>query len=236
MSRRSWMRVQVLAACCAAIACEAWAQTSPRPTSPLAGTSWRLISFQGAGEKPVIPADPVAYTLEFQADGRLRARIDCNGGRGRWASPAPGRIEFGPLGLTRVECKPGSLHDRIVKDWPAIDSYAVKENQLFLSVRGGTGTYQFSPLPPKEPVTRTVASEGPFAFQCAPPAGGALQATFYQTEPPMVLVEREGRTRPAFAVPSASGAKYNGKDLEFWETRGEASVVWSGVTLTCRRR
>lgn len=108
--------------------------------------------------------------------------------------------------------------------------------QLACWVRGGTGTYRFSPLPAKEPVTRTVVSDGPFAYQCSPSSGGSLQATFYQTEPAMVLVEREGKTRPAFAVPSASGAKYSGSDVVFWETRGEASVTWSGVTLKCQRR
>ncbi|MET0849697.1 MAG: MliC family protein [Candidatus Rokuibacteriota bacterium] len=58
----------------------------------------------------------------------------------------------------------------------------------------------------------------------------------YQTRPAMVLVERAGRTRPAFRVPAASGARYQGQDLVFWDARGEASVIWSGLALACRRR
>jgi heat shock protein HslJ/membrane-bound inhibitor of C-type lysozyme len=218
--------------------CQTAAQTSQSSASDLAGTSWRLVSFQGRGDKPVLPKDETSYTIDFQADGRLRARIDCNGGRGRWRSSGPGLLEFGPLGLTHEKCQPGSLHDRIVKDWRSVRSYAIKANHLFLSLSAGNGTYEFRPLPPKQPVTPAVASEGPIAFDCTDGGNrsGSLQATFYQTQPAMVLVEREGLTRPAFAVAAASGTKYQGKDLVFWETRGEASVVWSAVTLKCQRR
>jgi len=204
----------------------------------LAGTSWQLVSFQGRGEKPVVPSDTTRYTIDFQVDGRLRARIDCNGGRARWTSAGPGQIAFGPLGLTDEKCKPDVLHDRIIKDWRSIRSYAMKANNLFLSVAAGNGTYEFRALPPKEPVTSAVASIGPVTYACTQPGGrgGTLQATFYQTQPAMVLVEHDGRTRPAFAVPAASGAKYDAKDLMFWETRGEASVIWAGVTLKCQRR
>jgi hypothetical protein len=214
------------------------AQTPPVNQSALAGTSWRLVRVQMSGQKPLMPSDETAYTIDFQVDGRLRARIDCNGGRGRWSSLEPGAIEFGPLGLTREQCKPGSLHDRIVKDWRTIRSYAIQSNNLLLFATPSSATYEFRPLPPKEPVTVAVASNGPFSYTCTQGGkpGGTLQATFYQTQPAMMLVEREGRTRPAFAVPAPSGAKYEAKELLFWEARGQATVTWSGVTLECRRR
>jgi heat shock protein HslJ len=214
------------------------AQTRSDPSSALAGTAWRLVSIETGAGRPLLPSDDTAYTIDFQADGRLRARIDCNGGRARWNTPAPGRIEFGPLGLTQKPCKPGSLQDRIMQDWRAIRSWTLKANHLFLSVNGGKATYEFRPLPPKEPVTPAVASVGPIGYDCAQsgkPAGG-LSATFYQTQPAMVLVERDGRARPAFAVPAASGTQYEAKDLMFREARGEATVTWSGTTLACRRR
>jgi heat shock protein HslJ len=215
----------------------ALAQIAAQPPA-LAGTSWRLVSLQRPGEADIQPADDTGYTLDFQDDGRLRARVDCNGGRGRWASPAPGRIEFGPLGLTREQCKPGSLHDRIVRDWRSIRTYEIRANHLFLSVDDGGGTYEFRPLPPKEPVTLAVASVGPVAFDCtqAGKPAGSLQATFYETQPAMVLVERDGRARPAFAVPAAKGAQYAGADLVFAEIGRDASVVWGSTTIACRRR
>lgn len=226
------MVVLVLAACGAA------AQTPPTVASRLSGTSWQLVRFQGSGEKTVTPGDTTRYTIDFQADGRLSARIDCNGGRGRWKSSGPSQLEFGPLGLTHGKCPPGSLHDRIVKDWESIREYSIKGNQLILSVTAGKGTYEFRPLPPAEPVTPAVVSVGPLTYECTQSGSpsGTLQATYYQTQPAMMLVERNGQTRPAFAIPAASGAKYGAKGLVFWEVREEATVLWSGVELKCKRR
>lgn len=79
---------------------------------------------------------------------------------------------------------------------------------------------------------------GPVAYDCtqADSPAGAVLATFFQTQPALVIVEREGGTRPGFAVPAASGAKFLGTDLVFRDTSGQASAVWSGVTLECRRQ
>jgi membrane-bound inhibitor of C-type lysozyme len=52
----------------------------------------------------------------------------------------------------------------------------------------------------------------------------------------LLFVERGNQTRPAFHVPAASGAKYEGQDVMFWEVRGEATVTWLGVELKCKPR
>jgi membrane-bound inhibitor of C-type lysozyme len=82
-----------------------------------------------------------------------------------------------------------------------------------------------------------IRSSGPFTYQCSSgqTARGTLRAAFYNTEPPMVLVDREGVARPAFQVRAASGVRYEGNDVLFWEARGEVSVSWSGVELTCKQ-
>lgn len=63
-----------------------------------------------------------------------------------------------------------------------------------------------------------------------------LTATFYQTKPAMALIVRHDETRPTFQVPAASGAKYEGQDVTFWDAHGEAMVTWSGSALKCRPR
>jgi membrane-bound inhibitor of C-type lysozyme len=63
-----------------------------------------------------------------------------------------------------------------------------------------------------------------------------LKATFYETTPATVLVERENQTIPAFQVPAASGGKYEGEDILFWDKDGEALVLWSGFELKCKAR
>ena len=69
-----------------------------------------------------------------------------------------------------------------------------------------------------------VAVNGPVEYDCTEAGGGhdTLIATFYQTQPAMALIVHHDETRPAFQVPAASGAKYEGQDVIFWDAHGEA--------------
>jgi L-ascorbate metabolism protein UlaG (beta-lactamase superfamily) len=134
------------------------AQTLPQNAAAnLGGTSWQLVKFQSSDDKTLTPDDKTKYTIVFGTDGRVSARIDCNRGRGTWKSSGPNQLQFGPLALTRVMCPPGSLHDRIAKDWEFVRSYIIKDGHLFLSLMADGGIYEFEPLggsqtaPPKTP-------------------------------------------------------------------------------------
>jgi para-nitrobenzyl esterase len=129
----------VLLTACGAVA-------PPGPAPGLGGTSWRLVGFQGGDGTVLTPDDRTKYTVTFGADGALTARIDCNRGRGTWTSTAPGLLQLGPLALTRAMCPPGSLHDRIVKDWGFVRSYVVKDGHLFLSLMADAGIYELEPI------------------------------------------------------------------------------------------
>jgi para-nitrobenzyl esterase len=120
------------------------AGTSPAPG--LAGTSWRLVRFQGGDDTILTPDDRAKYTIEFAADGRLTARIDCNRGRGTWTSSGSSQVGLGPLALTRARCPIGSMHDQIVKQWGNIRSYVIKDKHLFLALMADGGIYEFEPL------------------------------------------------------------------------------------------
>jgi heat shock protein HslJ len=121
---------------------------SPAPAG-LAGTSWRLVKFEGSDDTTLTPVDRATYTLEFAAGGQLSARIDCNRGRGTWKSSGPSQIELGPLALTRAACPPGSLHDQIVKQWGNIRSYVIRDGHLFLALMADGGIYEFEPATAK---------------------------------------------------------------------------------------
>jgi para-nitrobenzyl esterase len=126
--------------------CGALAQAPPQDTAAeLAGTSWQLVKFMGSDDTTLTPDDGAKYTLAFNADGSLTARLDCNRGRGTWRSSAPNQLELSSLALTRAMCPPGSLHDRIVKHWPYIRSYLMKDGHLFLSLMADGGIYEFEP-------------------------------------------------------------------------------------------
>jgi para-nitrobenzyl esterase len=100
------------------IACSMHTPAPPQNgIADLGGTSWQLIKFHSSDDKLLTPNDPAKYTIAFGTDGSISARIDCNRGRGSWKSSGPNQLQFGPLALTRAMCSPGSLHDRMLKDW-----------------------------------------------------------------------------------------------------------------------
>lgn len=135
----------LLAALLLPIACSV--RTAPHnAVANLGGTSWQLVKFQSSDDKTLTPDDKSKYTLQFSADGGLSARIDCNRGRGTWKSSGPSDLQFGQLALTRTMCPPGSLHDRIVKDWNFVRSYIIKDGHLFLSLMADGGIYEFEPI------------------------------------------------------------------------------------------
>jgi para-nitrobenzyl esterase len=44
-------------------------------------------------------------------------------------------------------CPPGSLHDRIVKDWSYVRSYVLQGGHLFLALMADGGIYEFEAAP-----------------------------------------------------------------------------------------
>jgi para-nitrobenzyl esterase len=114
----------------------------------LGGSAWQLVRFHGGDGTVLTPEQKGNYTVAFGTDGTLNVRFDCNRGRGSWKSSEKNRIEFGPMALTRAACPPGSLHDHLVKQWPYVRSYVVKDGHLFLSLMADAGIYEFEPLAP----------------------------------------------------------------------------------------
>jgi len=47
--------------------------------------------------------------------------------------------------MTRAMCANPSLHDRLVKQWPYIRSYLMKDDHLYLSLMADGGVYEFEP-------------------------------------------------------------------------------------------
>ena len=90
--------------------------------------------------------------------------------------------------------------------------------------------------PPTGSFKSPVASKGAATWTCGPGAAepDTLRVTFYQTEPSMVLLERGGVTRPVFRATSASGARFEGDGIQFWEGRGEATLNWNGTQSICK--
>jgi para-nitrobenzyl esterase len=138
--QNAWIGSSLLPVLLLLFACAACTQISRQDTAPkLDGTSWQLVKFQGSDDKTLTPDDRAKYTIAFGADGRVSARIDCNRGTGTWKSSGTNQLQFGPLASTRAMCPPGSLYDRIVKDWEFVRSYIFKNGHLFLALMADGG-------------------------------------------------------------------------------------------------
>jgi para-nitrobenzyl esterase len=144
----AWLLLMSAAACSSNTGRES---EPPVPASTAAagleGTSWRLvqISMSDGVTRPAI--DRSRYTVGFGEGEVLHVRFDCNRGRGSWKSGGAGALEFGPLSLTRAMCPPGSLHDQLVRQWPYVRSYLLKDGRLFLALMADGGTIEFEPAP-----------------------------------------------------------------------------------------
>ena len=205
----------------------------------LAGTSWQLVKFVGVDGKRVAPDDGSKYTIAFDADGGVSARLDCNRGRGTWKSAGANQLQFGPMALTRAMCPPGSMDTQIARNWENVRSYVTRDGHLFLSLMADGGSYEFelTGAAQAELPGPSLTSRGPFEWACTSASGGTetLKATFYNTQPGLVLMERGGKMRPAFQAVSGSGARHVWKDVSYWEHQGQATVRWSETELTCKR-
>jgi para-nitrobenzyl esterase len=122
---------------------------SPQVVSPggLEGTSWRLVQIVSSDDTTRAAIDRSRYTIGFGAAGVLNVRFDCNRGRGSWKSTDSGNLEFGPLALTRAMCPMGSLHDELVRQWPYVRSYLLKDGRLYLALMADGGTIEFESAP-----------------------------------------------------------------------------------------
>jgi para-nitrobenzyl esterase len=142
MKTSNWHRGSIA---CAAAMLAACASTAT-PVN-LQGSSWRLVQIAMSDGVTRPALDRSRYTIGFGKDGVLNVRFDCNRGRGSWQSSGPGNLEFGALALTRALCPVGSLHDELVRQWPYVRSYLIKDGRLFLSLMADGGTLEFEPSP-----------------------------------------------------------------------------------------
>jgi len=77
---------------------------------------------------------------------------------------------------------------------------------------------------------RLVKNFGPVRYMCNNNPADEFVATFFQTEPGTVIVERGDSVSLMYSQPSASGAKYRGRNESLWEHQGMALIRWGQGT------
>ena len=108
---------------------------------------WELVSFTEPTSAPVTIADPTRYTVQFLPEGELRARLDCNQGRGGYTA-ADGVLTLTPLALTTAICPPDSSATTVQRLLARATSYRFDPEVGGLLLRGEDGVVQLQPVLP----------------------------------------------------------------------------------------
>jgi heat shock protein HslJ len=110
----------------------------------VAGVVWQWQAFVTPKESIDVD-DPASYTIQFQPDGNVAIRADCNRGFGAYEVTDGRNLSFGPFGVTRAMCPPESLSDRYLIELERVNSFFVKDGQLYMELPYDSGTLVFSP-------------------------------------------------------------------------------------------
>ncbi len=127
------MSALALATSCAMVAAAGVSTAGAAAPESVAGTQWQLARIIGVDDQLTLPDDPSKYTISFDASGRAELRVDCNHASATWASPGPGRVQFGPMATTRAMCAGTSLSSRMLRELAAVRTYSIREGHLFLA-------------------------------------------------------------------------------------------------------
>jgi heat shock protein HslJ len=202
--------------------------------SELAGSRWQLVQLHAQKDSLIKPEKIAVYTIEFGGDGQAIVVGGCNRGGGTYAVTPPKGLTFGPLATTRAMCPPGSLSARFLGDFPQMRAYEIVGGMLYISLASGE-IYQFTPELDIARVRGVGDEEPEVIFACLDSTGASSRifARFAGTQPDEVSLRRLKKTVVAKQVQSGSGAKYEAKDVMFWNKGRDAMVSWFGTHLNC---
>ena len=110
----------------------------------LIGPVWQWTQILYNDDRKVVPANPENYTVQFQEDGTLNVKADCNQKGGTYANPRGERsISIKISHSTMASCPEGSLEDEFVKGLSAATIYFIRNNELYLDLKYDSGTMRF---------------------------------------------------------------------------------------------
>jgi len=111
--------------------------------SSLTDAIWRWQKSVYNNDTESLPTDPDRYTLAMQLDGRVNIRADCNRGGGTYILDEK-KLSITITHTTRAACSPGSLEQPYIRDLNGVAGWFLKEGDLYLDIKFGTGTMKFS--------------------------------------------------------------------------------------------
>jgi len=120
--------------------------TMTNATEPaLGGRVWAWQSTALAGGERMVPDAPERYTIEFQPDGRVQLRADCNRGGAGYAAGANRSLSMTPAATTKMGCPSGSKGTEFVRQLAEVTSYDFVDGNLVLTRKSNAGAMRFTP-------------------------------------------------------------------------------------------
>ena len=117
--------------------------------STLGGRVWAWQSTELAGGERIVPDAPERYTIEFQPDGRVQLRADCNRGGAGYAAGANRSLSMTPAATTKMGCPSGSKGTEFVRQLAEVTSYDFVDGNLVLTRKSNAGAMRFTPATKK---------------------------------------------------------------------------------------
>jgi len=152
--------------------------------SALTAQPWQWVQFVDTVEGEINVANPQNYTVDFQADGTVLVKADCNNASGSYAANAGNiSIVLGPT--TLAECAPESHSDNFLKYLSGAALYHIENGRLQIDLIADSGTMAFisinATVPTAEPPTENPTNVPPTAVvpttappTTAPPVDGSV--------------------------------------------------------------
>ncbi|WP_158093694.1 META domain-containing protein [Erythrobacter sanguineus] len=144
---------------CTLAACQHSAN-APEPSEAsflgLSGTVWRLVEVKSMDDAlgSIRPDNAEKYTLTFNADGTIAARLDCNRGVGPWRNeivePSGGSLEIGPLAVTRALCPPPSIGEALAGQLGDVRAFIIEDGRMHMALAANGGILVWEPVAPQQ--------------------------------------------------------------------------------------
>lgn len=194
---------------------------SDAPTTPLAGTQWRLTAWQAEGLAVGSLGEDELYTLEFAADGAVGGHAHCNRFFGRYETGPGNVLSMRDLGATLVACAPPSRSSEYLRAVERATTYTVEGAALSVSFgAGGLLTFESQARGTMAAPSRETGRT--FVFDCTADVSFTVR-----TGPGEVALWTPAVVGGEYLVlsqtPAASGARYQEGATVFWD-RGELAM------------
>ena len=115
--------------------------TTEEAGADLQGVTWEWVSqLDPMGQTTAV--DPARYTIVFNAGGTANVRADCNNVVANYLTDGV-NLSIEPGASTMAACPEDTQDQLFLSSLSAAESYVVQDGELFITLRGGSGTIIF---------------------------------------------------------------------------------------------